>query len=86
MPTDSFNESVGISGSYYDKFYSLLSPYLVTDLSADQIDELGQYELSDDEVLYVPGEIRDGDPYEEYHVDEEALEELLVDTFYQVSD
>lgn len=76
-------EKAGISGDYYDRFYSLLSPYLVTDLSADQIDEMAQYDLSQDEILYLPGEIRDGEKYEEFHIDEEALEKLLVDTFYQ---
>ncbi|MDY2628725.1 MAG: LCP family protein [Lachnospiraceae bacterium] len=79
-------QQMGISGDYYDRFYPLLSPYLVTDLSGDQINELAEYDLNEEEILYVPGEIQDGEKYEEYHVDEQALEELLISTFYQVSE
>lgn len=79
-------EQVGISGDYYDRFYPLLSPYLVTDLSADQIDELAEYSLDEEEILYVPGEVRDGEKYEEFSIDEEALTELLISTFYLASE
>lgn len=79
-------EKISESDDYYDELYRLLSPYMVTDLYADQIDELIAYELKEDQILNIPGEIRDGEKYEEYYVDEEAMKELLIDYFYKLSD
>lgn len=83
---DTVKSKVGSLGDLYESFYQLLSPYMVTDLTADQIDELADYNLQTDEFLYVPGEIRAGEKYEEYHVDKEELQKLLLDTFYLIKE
>jgi hypothetical protein len=69
------------------KLYDVLSPYLdiyiITDLNADQLNALTKYEYLTDEVQYLPGEMKQGEVYEEYYVDEDALQDLLIDTFYE---
>lgn len=73
---------VGNSGDYYQTFYSLLEPYTVTDLSADQINELASCDL-DDDVETVPGTLQAGEEHDEFYVDDDALYALIIDMFYQ---
>lgn len=77
---DSMNQSSG------RKLYDILSPYLdtyiLTDLDSDQLNALTRYTYLTDEVLYLPGEMKQGEIYEEYYVDADALQDLLIGTFY----
>lgn len=68
--------------SYYNLYKDVLGPYMVTDLSATQIDALASYEL-DKETEYVPGEAIPGEVNEEFHVNEQQLKELLIKMFYK---
>ncbi len=68
--------------SYYNLYKDVLGPYMVTDLSAIQIDALASYEL-DSETEYVPGEAVPGEVNEEFHVNEQQLKELLIKMFYK---
>lgn len=67
--------------------YNIISPfldkYIVTDLDGEQIDALSSYTYLTDEVQYLPGETVMGDKFEEFHVDEEALQEQLIRTYYK---
>lgn len=67
--------------------YNVISPfldkYIVTDLDGEQIDALSSYTYLTDEVQYLPGETVMGDEFEEFHVDEEALQEQLIQTYYK---
>ena len=45
------------------------------------------YSFSEDQMYTVPGKTVEGEPidgkrYEEYHVDEDAMEELIMKVFY----
>jgi len=68
--------------------YDSISDYLVTSVDfTSLIVELADYEFSEEQMYTVPGETRLGDPidgvsYEEFHVDEEALQELIIQVFY----
>jgi hypothetical protein len=43
-----------------------------------------EYEYSEDDMYSVPGETTVGeDGYEEYHVDEEAFYDLIIQVFYE---
>ncbi|MCD7981657.1 MAG: LCP family protein [Clostridiales bacterium] len=68
------------------KLYDIISPYLgtevVTDMSAEELNALSSYEYLTDEVQYLPGEEVMGEVYEEYHLDEDALQDLLISIFY----
>lgn len=68
------------------KLYDIISPYLgdqiLTDLNADELNALSGYEYLTDQVQYLPGEMEQGQVYEEYYVDENALQDLIIQTFY----
>ena len=61
-------KKLGGSG-LYDKFYPLIENYMVTDLTADQIDELADYNLSTDEIYFLPGDDKEGEKYDEFFVE-----------------
>jgi LCP family protein required for cell wall assembly len=77
---------VGQGGDYYEAFYPLLSSYMVTDLSGDQMNQLSEYQLQYDKTEYVPGEVHSGEEHEEFHVDDAKLREVLVEMFYKVEE
>ena len=76
-------EQAGSSGDFYGTYQNILAPYMVTDMSVDQINRLSDYALSD-EVAYVPGEAVPGEQNEEFVVNEEELKELLIKMFYKI--
>ncbi|MDY5577754.1 MAG: LCP family protein [Lachnospiraceae bacterium] len=78
-------EKAGKSGDYYETYQSVLAPYLVTDLNANQINRLTEYSLSG-EVFYVPGEIEASGEHEEFLVDEEKLKEMILKMFYKLQE
>jgi LCP family protein required for cell wall assembly len=69
--------------------YDEIDDYLVTSVDfASLITELLDYDFSEDEMYTVPGETRMGEPiggtsYEEYYVDEDALQALIMQVFYE---
>lgn len=69
--------------------YNSISDYLVTSVDfTSLITELMDYDFSQDQLYTVPGETVAGDPvdgqtYEEYHIDEDGLEKLIMEVFYQ---
>ena len=75
-------KKVGSGGDYYKMLEPVLEPYLATDLSADQINQLGKYEFLEDQTEYLPGEMKEGEEHDEFYVDDEKLQELLIKMFY----
>lgn len=72
---------LGDSSSSLETMWNLLSGYLTTDLSIDMIEKLVSYDMN--EVSYkVPGETVSGEYYDEYIVDEEELQEILIELLY----
>lgn len=62
--------------------YNSISDYLVTSVDFTKlITELMDYDFSHDQMYTVPGGTVSGD-YEEYHVDEDAMQKLLIQIFY----
>ena len=62
-----------------------LNEYMVSDCTVDQLSELGDslaaYQVSD--ILTTPGEAKVGEEYMEFTVDEAALQQLVMDVFYE---
>ena len=56
-------------------------PYLHTDMTAEEISALYECELA--ETIRLPGETRRGTLHDEFYVDEDALQELLLKLFYR---
>lgn len=76
-------KQAGNSGDFYGTYQNILAPYMVTDMNADQINRLSEYQLSA-EVEYVPGEAVPGEYNEEFIVNEEELKKLLIKMFYKI--
>ncbi len=69
--------------SIYNMLSSYLGKGLITNLSAREMDDLKTYQYNKDEIYYLPGEMIQGEKYEEYIVDNDALEEMVIDLFYE---
>lgn len=65
------------------ELYTELSPYMVTNLSADRLESLAEYEVSE-EILAVDGEVLEGeDGKAQFVPDEETLKRLVIELFYE---
>lgn len=62
------------------RLYRECSPQLLTDISADKCVELAGYDF-DETVVILPGEKKSGDEYDEFYIDEDALQEMIADIF-----
>ena len=67
--------------------YGTLSKYMVTDISVDEVGYLAtqvlNYSFDSDNMHVLEGQITEGEKYEEFWVDEDALYRLILDTFYE---
>lgn len=64
--------------------YTQLKEDLITNMESDSFAEIAE-NVNDDydnEIVTVPGEGGEGVAFDEYYVDEDQLEELIIDTFY----
>ena len=67
--------------------YDTITDYIVTNVDVPNlVNKLTTYEFDDSRMYTVPGETKMGEQYEEYHVDEDALYQLMIDTFYKPVD
>ena len=64
------------------KLSQFIGSTVLTDLKASELNELINYDYNTDNVLYLPGEMVQGEEYEEYNVDNTELEKMIVDLFY----
>lgn len=64
--------------------YDGLKPYMITNMGTDLFAKLldANYE-SDDKIQDIPGEKVDGNAFDEYHINEEQLYELVLQHFYK---
>ena len=62
-----------------------LNEYMVSDCTVDQLSNLGDslaaYQVSD--ILTTPGDAQEGEEFIEFTVDEAALQQLVMDVFYE---
>lgn len=67
------------------RLYTSLEPYMVTSMGNDEfvslLESAAQGETK--EGWTVPGEGVEGESYDEYHVDDDALYEKMIETFYE---
>ena len=79
---DTVRANAELEGNYYDVIYPLVEKYMITDLQENEINELAKYELSVSDIQRLPGEGKKGEVYEEFYLDDEKLQEILIETFY----
>lgn len=69
------------------KLYTEILPYMVTDISASEAVYLAtqavSYTFGQDNLYSLEGEIRMGEQFEEFYLDETALYELILRIFYE---
>lgn len=67
--------------------YQEASSYMVTDISASEVTYLAKLVLqggfNDQDMINVSGEVRAGEQFAEYYVDETALYEIILSVFYE---
>ena len=65
-----------------------IAPYFFTDLTAHQLsrlyEKIGQYQISS--ILTLAGESVKGETYMEYHLDENAVRDMVIQLFYTLPD
>lgn len=69
------------------KLYRAVTEYMVTDVTADEVAYLAStvsgYRFDKDQLYTLTGETVQGEQFEEFYVDEEALYEMILDIFYE---
>lgn len=64
--------------------YESIEDYIVTNIDfVDLVSELMSYEYDDSRSYTVPGKTVMGEKFEEYHVDDEALYDMIIEVFYK---
>ena len=64
--------------------YDAITDYIVTNVDVPNlVNKLTTYEFDDSRMYTIPGETQMGEQYEEYHVDENALYQVMLDIFYK---
>ena len=67
--------------------YNAISPYMVTNIDITELSylvgQISDYRLNIDEVYSLAGESVTTERYEEFHVDEDALYDLMIKLFYE---
>ena len=73
------------NAAFAANLYSALEPYTVTNVSEDRLLSLFETVAKDEDYIKwtIPGEGTQGASYDEYHVDDNALYEKIIETFYQ---
>lgn len=67
--------------------YNTLSKYMVTDITVDEVSylatQVADYHFSQENIQSLAGEVSIEHRFEEFFLDEKALYELILDTFYE---
>lgn len=66
----------------YVSLYQEMEPYMVTNMTADDMIQLAEYEI-DSETMEVPGEVILKDEHAQYIVDNKNLQKIILKTFYK---
>lgn len=66
----------------YAKLLTGSNPYFITDMSADEILSLSNYDMNG-QIQTIPGKEIAGEKHDEFYVDDPKLQEIVVKTFYK---
>lgn len=70
------------SKSWFLPIMPKLDNYMITDVTVNEMEELSQYEMLEP-IEMVPGEIQHGEKHDEFIVDEEELQKIIIKLFYK---
>lgn len=80
---DGLRKNMGNNTDFYEHFFPVVKDYMVTDLSAQRINSLGEYELDTNNIYVVPGEVVAGAEHDEFYVNDDELQEILIKMLYK---
>ena len=80
---ETFQQEVGDDSRRGQQIYESISQYLLTDLSPDEIEEFQEYKWDMENIVYLEGEIVQGEEFEEFHVNRDALQKKLIELYYK---
>lgn len=73
----------GLDGnSQYLSLYEEMKPYMITNMTADEMKALSEYEIAS-EMIKVPGEIIEKDGHAQFIVNNKELQKIILKTFYK---
>ena len=68
--------------------YNTIKKYMVTDVTIDEVSyfstQIADYKFDGDHIYSLPGETEMGEQFEEFHVDEQGMYELILKVYYEV--
>lgn len=72
----------GKDTSWYRQIFKEIEEYVVTDMSIDEMERLSGYEMKKP-IEVVPGEVQAGEKHDEFIVDNQKLQEMIIKLFYK---
>ena len=66
-----------------EQLYKELEKYIETNLSGSDIENIMTYSGQVDEYVFIEGEIKQGEEFEEFYPDEEKLKNMIIKIFYK---
>lgn len=82
--SDSAREKSTQDADFIVDMYESLKPYIVSNIGNDVLADLLEAKFdSENGVIDIPGEGVEGELYDEYHIDEASLYELVLQMFYE---
>lgn len=79
--------SGGVSRAKVEKLYQAMEAYMVSSVDFTKlVNELIEYDYTEDDMYTVPGIAKKGSDLEEYHIDQDAFYDLIFEVFYQEVD
>ncbi len=72
----------GKSEGEIQALWTMISPFMVTDMNVDAIYDMATYNL-EETTLRLPGELKMGQVYEEFYINDDELQQLLVELLYE---
>lgn len=71
-----------VESDQYQSLYQKLDPYMVTNMTAKELEDLKEYEISD-EITVLPGTVQLEDGHAQYLVDDAKTKDLVIKWFYK---
>ena len=68
--------------TFVDEVMDKAGKYIESDISAENLKKLSSYKVSG-EMLKLPGKAMEGDHHDEFRYDEDALQKMVIDLFYE---
>ena len=66
----------------YVRLFKEADKYMTTNLKLDNIEALQEYEF-DEDIIEAPGTLKEGEYHDEFYIDKEQFESIIIDLFYK---